>query len=107
MTDRLTSGEQLTELRSQNSRFRTVMQGDGNLVTYLHTGWPVWCTQTAGQAVVSAVMQGDGNFVLYGAAGALWHTHTDGNPGARLVLQNDGNLVVHAPDERPLWDSKV
>jgi hypothetical protein len=53
----------------------TVVQGDGNVVTY-----------------------GPGNR-------AVWQTGTAGNPGASLTMQTDGNLLVRRPDGRAVWQS--
>ena len=49
------------------------MQADGNLVIYLHTGEPIWSTDTYG------------------------------HPGSWLVVQDDGNVVIYDPNHRPLW----
>ncbi|MFC3688176.1 hypothetical protein [Aquipuribacter hungaricus] len=94
-------------------RVVTVLQGDGNLVTY-RDGRAVWASRTAGVDV--AVMQGDGNLVLYrevrGSTGtvtalsAVWSTRTAGNPGARFVTQDDGNAVVYSRTDRPLFSAR-
>ncbi len=99
-------------LTSPSGRVVTVLQGDGNLVTY-RDGRAVFASRTRGATV--AVMQGDGNLVLYreerGPTGqvtrltALWSTRTGGNPGARVVTQDDGNLVVYSPADRPLFSA--
>jgi hypothetical protein len=56
----------------------SVMQGDGNFVTYTSAvGAPVWASSTAGF------------------------------PGARLVVQNDGNVVVYDTANVPRWASNT
>lgn len=114
--DTLTSGQQLVageQLTSADSRFRAVLQGDGNFVLYdtvvtslvggVVTDRVIWSSGTSGSGNRLA-MQSDGNVVIYSAQGrALWSTGTGGNPGARLVLQNDANLVVYSSGGRALW----
>ena len=51
----------------------TVMQGDGNLVTYDPSNRPIWASGT------------------------------DRRGGTRLVMQNDGNAVIYRPDNQPVW----
>ena len=92
-------------------RVVTVLQADGNLVTY-RDGRAVWASGTSGADL--AVMQGDGNLVLYrevrGAGGAVtglaavWSTRT-ASPGARVVVQDDGNTVVYSPTNRALFSA--
>ena len=96
--DRLNVNEALEieqNLRSPDSRFTLVMQGDGNLVLYRNSdGKPLWATRTTGGT--RAVMQGDGNLVLYPSFGAaVWASNTAGNDGSIVQLQNDGNLVIY------------
>jgi len=55
----------------------TVMQGDGNLVSY----------SAAGQA--------------------FWDSGTWNHPGAWAVIQDDGNFVVYDTANRPLWASNT
>lgn len=52
---------------------QTIMQGDGNLVTY-----------TA-------------------ASKARWSSQTSGSPGAWLELDNEGSMVIHVGDELVWW----
>ena len=51
----------------------TVMQGDGNLVTYDPSNRPIWASGT------------------------------DRRGGTRLVMQNDGNAVIYRSDNQPVW----
>ncbi len=105
----------------------TVLQRDGNLVTY-RAGRPLFATRTSGADV--AVVQLDGNVVLYDDLGArsgarlggttvprgastagpslvpVFDTRTGGNPGSRLVTQADGNLVVYTPADRPVFSAR-
>lgn len=55
-----------------------VLQGDGNLVSYLN-GTPV----------------------------PLWSTRTNGEDADRLVMQDDGNLVIYNSRDQPTWSSKT
>ena len=106
----LSSGDRRT---APGGRVITVMQADGNLVTY-RDGRAVWASRTSDADV--AVMQGDGTVVLYRelrdaggtvtALSAVWSTRTAGNPGARFVTQDDGNAVVYSPTNRPLFSAQ-
>ncbi len=99
------------ELNSPSTKFRFVMQEDGNLVLYRRRAGsprngpsdPIWASGTVGRQGTRAVMQGDGNFVLYTTAGEpVWASNTAGNPGSILKLQDDGNLVIYSND-RAVW----
>ncbi|MCW2530234.1 MAG: mannose-specific lectin-like [Pseudonocardiales bacterium] len=63
-----------------NPNAHTVVQGDGNLVTYSGTGRVLWQSQTAGtnpgNHQVTLTMQSDRNVVLYVIGPAVWQTHT-------------------------------
>jgi GH25 family lysozyme M1 (1,4-beta-N-acetylmuramidase) len=99
--DGLTMGQSVT---SCDGRFMLVMQGDGNLVEYVH-GNPLFSTSTNGQAA-ALVMQGDGNLVLYSSQGCpVWDTNTAGHSGASLAVQGDGNLVIYDVGGTPIWSS--
>jgi hypothetical protein len=96
--------------------YRTVMQGDGNLVTY--AGAPsassaLWATGTRSGY---AVLQYDGNFVIRDWAdtpvwdiGLSWSGTSERTPApVYLQQQDDGNLVLHANDfsgDRIAWAS--
>ena len=54
-----------------------VLQADGNLVSYLSNGTPLWSTQT------------------------------NGSDADRLVMQTDGNLVMYNDRYQPIWSSKT
>lgn len=107
--DKLLPGEQLLRnesIRSTDTRFLFVMQGDGNLVLYKYN-IPLWSSNTAGLPVTRCVMQNDGNLVLYdGSNRARWASNTAGNPGAWLVAQNDGNTVIYL-NNSPLWSTNT
>ncbi|MFD9125959.1 hypothetical protein [Kitasatospora sp. NPDC059571] len=92
----------------------TVMQWDGNLVTYLmtpdgHQGPPLWSSGTWGNWGAHAVMQTDGNFVIYrqgstNTRDALWSTRTWGHPGMHAYLFRDGDFGVStAGYVFPIW----
>jgi hypothetical protein len=83
----------------------TVMQSDGNLVTYDPNNRPIWASNTDRRGGVKLVMQNDGNAVIYRADNqAVWATNTFGscnvssnNPG-QVSLNPDLNLnVVYDP----------
>lgn len=59
----------------------TIMQGDGNLVTYFPSAnnKVVWASGTNGKGAAYAIIQNDGNFVIYSTSGAvLWASNTAG-----------------------------
>lgn len=106
-SDQLSSGQQLKAgegLRSQNGRYRLVMQGDGNLVLYAKNKGALWASHTNGTKAKRVVMQGDGNLVAYGGGKAHWASHTSGKGRSRLLVQNDGNLVIYS-NGKPTWAS--
>ncbi|HET6875628.1 MAG TPA: hypothetical protein VFH70_12655, partial [Acidimicrobiales bacterium] len=107
---RLTAGQSVT---STNGGFQLLMQGDGNLVSYLDPAVyghavPIWNSGTYGHSGAYSVMQSDGNLVVYAPGGqALWWSGTNGHPGALAVMQSDGNLVVYSAYSggSALWNS--
>jgi hypothetical protein len=82
-------------LTSPNGFYRLVQQSDSNLILYdLKEGKPLWTPgllsihRTLMQSDGNLVSYGqDGK--------ALWASGTDGNQGAILVLQDDGNLLIY------------
>ncbi len=105
---RLTSGEGLNPgqyLTSCDTRFKLILQGDGNLVLY-QRGVPLWSTRTHGRNTAAAVFTTDGTLNLYGPAGELiWVNATTSHPGAVLRLQNDGNMVIYDAAKVPVWST--
>jgi hypothetical protein len=92
--------------------YETVMQSDGNLVTYDNAstggGSAVWQSGTQGSGAAYGTMQTDGNFVLYTAFDVpVWATNTSGQPGNKLVQENTGDLVVQSTNGQVRWQSGV
>jgi hypothetical protein len=63
-----------------------VLQADGNLVSSLSNGTPLWSTNTSGQGTTFLLMQADGNLVLSAArylplwssvTGRIWKNNSD------------------------------
>lgn len=111
MSNILLPGQKLhpgEELRSENQRFKFILQHDGNLVLY-DGGKAVWSTGTHGHSVNYAILQDDGNFVLYDKENkALFATNTHGKPVAHLILQDDRNLVLYSVNNHePLWHTNT
>lgn len=107
--DRLYPGDTLRaedHLRSENHRYRLVLQRDGNLVLYDGRRQPLWASNTNGQRVEKCIMQQDGNLVLYLRNGQpVWSSNTAGRPGSYLLIQNDGNMVIYQP--QAVWASNT
>ncbi|WGS47852.1 hypothetical protein LFL97_38645 (plasmid) [Burkholderia sp. JSH-S8] len=79
---------------SCDGRFKLVLQGDGNLVSY-QGGMPVWNNGVSSRIAARVVMQGDGNLVEFDTAGrSLWSSDTAGRIGAYAQLQSDGRFIV-------------
>ncbi len=95
-------------LRSQDSRYRLVMQSDGNLVLY-SPNRPLWATRTQGTPANLFVVQGDGNLVVYDNTipRPYWNSGTHGRGGNVLVMQDDGNLVLYNPQGQPIWHTQT
>lgn len=90
--DQLPTGVTLStgaSLTSPNGLFFLVMQGDGNLVEYMHDGSmtpAVWSSGTWGQGPSYLVMQGDGNLVIYrNGGGSTWASGYAPAPGAPVA----------------------
>lgn len=102
-------GDWTQYLTSPNREYQFVMQSDGNLVLYSHSGSPLWNSKTEGHPGARAIMQGDGNLVVYAVSGqALWSSETGGNPandGAALDVQSDGNVVVYTTGGTAVWST--
>ncbi len=102
-----------TYLRSENDRYRLVMQGDGNLVMYDNSSnAAVWSSGTSGrgEGPFRAVMQNDGNFAIYNSQNqSIWATGTNGRGSGsyRLVLQDDRNLVLYDANNTVHWASNT
>jgi hypothetical protein len=81
---------------SPDGQFVTLMQYDGNLVTYAGDNL-VWQSNTAGNYGAYATFQTDGNLVIYKAngGGVAWSPNTYGDNADRLVLGDDGNLGIY------------
>ena len=85
-------------INSPSSRFRLIMQLDGNLVLYRLSDYKaIWYSNTANSGAHRAIMQYDGNFVVYAANNvAKWSSQTYGRSANYLMVQDDGNLVIYS-----------
>ncbi|ROP57868.1 MULTISPECIES: hypothetical protein [unclassified Rathayibacter] len=93
-------------LRSDDGRYRAVMQGDGNFVVYGPTG-AVWQTGTSG-VESSFEFSKDGTAQVVAGSGAVTWTATPagGTAPFRLVMQSDGNLVEYDAHHHAVWSSR-
>jgi len=106
VTDKTVTFERQTSWETC-SGYRTVFQGDGNLVVFNPSNKPVWDSHTDGKGTILA-MQADGNLVIYAPGGkAVWHSNTYGNPGSSLAFQEDGNLVIFNRNSKPIWNTRT
>lgn len=93
--------------------YLTVMQGDGNLVSYDYFGRPVWASNTAGNGPSTFYVQGDGNLVVYRNSDgrATWASNTvqavappqPANLSDRLLPgegQYRGGITLRSPNGR-------
>ena len=97
-------------LQSENSLYRFILQGDGNVVLYTRNNEVVWHSDTDGRGTppYRIVAQDDGNVVQYDSSGqALWRTGTRGLGGHVLTLQNDRNLVIYDNGNKAVWESRT
>ncbi|KAH0522834.1 hypothetical protein TsFJ059_006622 [Trichoderma semiorbis] len=98
-------------LQSENSQYRYILQGDGNVVLYALHNEVVWASHTdgMGKPPYRIVAQDDGNVVQYDGYNspehALWRTGTSGSGGQVLILQDDRNLVIYASGNKAVWES--
>ncbi|MER5863413.1 glycine-rich protein [Kitasatospora sp. NPDC002040] len=94
--------------------YRTVLNGDGNLVTYTGTT-PVWATNTWGNNGAYAVFDTDGTLQVRkdndhdgndGNDQVLWAENgSRANGTVRLTQQGDGNLVAYTAAGQATWAS--
>lgn len=92
-------------LRSRNGAFTTLMQTDGNLVTYNRSGVAIWHSGTHMHPGSWIEMQKDGNLVIYAPGKVpVWASFTSGEHSL-VRLQSDGNLVVIAAGNSSVWNS--
>jgi hypothetical protein len=104
-------------LVSNNRKFYTVMQSDGNLCVYAgdpdHQGAYQWGSQATGSGgQFFTIVQGDGNLCTYYGSlsqqGAyLWGSQATADGGQFfLIMQDDGNLCVYkgtGPNDWGAW----
>ncbi|MCJ1699784.1 hypothetical protein MT356_08610 [Rathayibacter festucae] len=90
-------------LRSDDGRYRAVMQADGNFVVYGPTG-AIWQTATAG-VESSFEFSKDGTAKVVAGNGAVTWASQPAAGGApfRLVMQSDGNLVEYDGQGHAIW----
>ena len=92
---------------SPDGRFVTVMQGDGNLVTYGPSG-PQWASGTSGRGGNFVVFQGDGNLVMYNIfGGAIWASGSKSTHPGALIMQGDGNFVAYNTNAQAIWSART
>lgn len=91
-------------IKSNDSRYALLLQGDGNLVLYSPGYHILWSSGTSGSTASFLAMQPDGNLVLYTSSNqALWSSGTAGRGNSFTVLQSDGNLVVYTSNGAATW----
>jgi len=92
-------------LTSSDGRYATVMQGDGNLVTYGPSG-STWSSRTSGRGGAYLILQDDGNLVMHNAyGGVVWSSGSRSTHPNSLTQQSDGNLVARNTNSQPIWSS--
>src|SRR4030043_1462768 len=107
MQDTLGQNEKLKaseELKSENGKYKLVLQGDGNLVVYESQGKALWNSDTLGSGGIEGVMQSGRQLLLKHRDGrVVWATGTHGTKNARWVIQDDGNLVIYNERGLAVW----
>ena len=120
----LSSNQNPTRLMSNNRQYVTVMQSDGNLVTYRSAnpngfdvnaegalGDVIWASGTGGakDGPFRAIYQNDTNFVIYNSKDRpIWSSFGNANVAtinAILVLRDNGSLQI--ADESVATDIRV
>lgn len=88
--------------QAQRPVTNTVMQGDGNMVSYSSDGKPFWASCTNGHEGARAVLQDDGNFVVYDPAdNPLWASRTD-QPLSPTIHSTDSRGFTYT-ENSPWW----
>lgn len=105
---------ELQELRSDNGRFRFVVEDNCSLVLYMDSDaiWAMYETKPLPTSPDGAklVVQSDGNLVVVHAThGPTWASETgNGGPGPYLLaMHNDGNCVLYDGGGRQRWSTKT
>ncbi|WP_331729914.1 glycine-rich protein (plasmid) [Kitasatospora sp. NBC_00070] len=93
----LTSGQSVAGQGRQ-----TLMQTDGNLVTYDNAYNVIWSTNTYGNNGAYTIMWG-GDLQIVGSNGLLWHTNT--TTGNTVTFQGDSNIILRNSSNAVIWDS--
>jgi hypothetical protein len=104
--DRVTAGQTLGSVTSINGQYQLYQQSDGGLVEYGNGGVVFSTSTRGGPGASTVMQSDGNlvTYAADGTT-PLFDTHTFGNPGAQAVLQSDGNLVVYAPSGKALWAS--
>ncbi|WP_331731137.1 glycine-rich protein (plasmid) [Kitasatospora sp. NBC_00070] len=90
--------------------YKTVLNGDGNLVTYNTSTTPAtatWATNTWGNNGAYATFNTDGTLQIRqdtgGHDGLLWSENGSKNNANRLTQQSDGTLVIYNAANQATW----
>ncbi|GAA2277545.1 hypothetical protein GCM10010430_74290 [Kitasatospora cystarginea] len=89
---------------------RLVLQNDGNLVLYTHTGDidnALWASGTAGKGVTHVDWSRSGYAKLLDSSNNVVCTMGALNPapGGTVRVQNDGNMVFYGTNGNPTWST--
>lgn len=110
--DQLTTGGYLSPnsyLRSTDSRYTLVFQGDGDILLNgpgSHLMWKSGVPAPSGTTPTELILGDDGNLVAYDSNGtAYWTSGTSGSDADQFIVQDDGNLVLYTSDGGAPWST--
>lgn len=106
---------ELKELRSEDGRFRFVVEDDGSLVLYMDSDaiWAIYAMSACAahpDERAKLVLQNDGNMVvLLDTRGCIWSSNTanTGPTPFRLTMQNDGNCALYDGRGTERWCTRT
>lgn len=106
---------ELKELRSEDGRFRFVVEADGSLVLYMEADaiWAIYAMSAYAANPddrAKLVLQNDGNMVvLLESRGCIWSSNTTNTGPApfRLTMHNDGNCALYDGRGTERWSTRT
>jgi hypothetical protein len=90
-------------ISSPNGQYHLKFQADGNLVLYDSTWDATWHIERWGTPERTVMQWDGNFVTYHGSHVPVWASGTDGQHGAYLVVQNDGNVVVYSLSGNALW----
>lgn len=89
----------------RDGRFTLYYQTDGNLVLYQNGVGYIWASWGLSAPGFTIMQNEGNLVSYNASGQAVWWSAQSGVPGARLVVQRDGNTVIYSPDGTATWST--